>query len=79
MTLSGRSAGLLSLDRVSVRDGDRLVGHLFVVELEFRPSPDLAVVAAELGADLAAQEGLRPDAETKLVHALDLLSAAQAR
>jgi inorganic triphosphatase YgiF len=62
--------GMLTLDRVRVQRGRRLVGRLWSVELELVPGADWAspLVAALLAA-LEAVPGLRTDQLSKLQHA----------
>jgi inorganic triphosphatase YgiF len=66
--------GLLTLDRVAVQQGRRLVGRLWSVELELVPGADGAspLVDALLAA-LQAVPGLRTDRMSKLQHAEAML------
>lgn len=77
VTVRGTTLGTLSLDAVSVRDGERTAGSLFAVELELEA--DAGDAAGEsltaLAAVLAARPGLEPDARTKLEHALAMIAA----
>jgi inorganic triphosphatase YgiF len=71
-----RSAGVLSLDAVTVLHRAVVLGHFWSVELEAHdPTLDLDA----LGTALAAVEGLRPDPLSKLEHALALLPARAVR
>lgn len=70
--------GTLSLDRVTVADGRRDHGELFVVELELADDSPLATsLLAALAERLAGRQGLEPDPRSKLEHALELLDGVR--
>ncbi len=77
VTVGARRAGVLSLDRVTVRHAGTAVGDLYVVELELDPAAIAAGLDPQpLAAALNAEDGLRPDEKTKLAHALEMIAAA---
>lgn len=73
VTYEGRRIGTLSLDRAAVEVDGRRAGELFVVELELNGSGAAADLEQLAGA-LERVPGLRPDARTKLEHALELIA-----
>lgn len=70
-----RPVGTLSLDHVTVEADGATVGELHIVELELRNG---RADVRPLTAALAEVEGLRPDPETKLEHALAIAEGARA-
>lgn len=75
--VDGDDVGLLTLDRVEVRQQDRSHGELLVVELELgagRGSDDALI--ASLDGALREIEGLVPDQRTKLERAGELIAAS---
>ena len=75
VTLGGRGIATLSLDAVTVLEAGGTRGGFAVVELELAPGAEggeeaLHAVAAEIG----TRAGLYPDGQTKLEHALELIS-----
>lgn len=77
VTVGAGRLGTLSLDAVTVRNGELDAGTLFALELEL--DGDAGAWAreplAELAAVLAARPGLEPDPLTKLEHALAMIGA----
>jgi inorganic triphosphatase YgiF len=78
MELDARPIGVLSLDHVTVRRGDRHAGTFHVAELELRPDavpgPSAAVdLLRRLVVAAASFGGLEPDPSTKLERAVALL------
>ena len=75
--VEGAALGVLSLDVVEVRRKGRVLGELFVVELELSGEGDAETVRVLLGLaeSLERRPGLSADARTKLEHALDLLGS----
>jgi inorganic triphosphatase YgiF len=71
VSMAGEAVGTLTLDHVEIVHGARSAGRLNVVELE-AATDDAATTATveRLSTALAAIRGLRPDARSKLDHAL---------
>jgi inorganic triphosphatase YgiF len=78
LTIGTERVATLSLDRVTVLHLGEEIGRFASVELELAPEQDAGRWLSELREALSAVIGLRPDALSKLEHALALLDDAPA-